>query len=308
LVLRGSTSYGKPYDIGLACGWNDQGQLGIGRTDETKVPYLRKVVFEGIPFEDEILINTVSCGWNHTLLVLNNGKLFVTGSNEYGQLGLGFISFVDRMKEVEFFRLQKLFVIKVSAGLRHSLALTSNGKLYVWGDNKFGQLGLDTQSDSSLQKKYIIFMPRCILLNSLNIEDISTGQRHSLILLSNGDLMATGDNRFGQLGCDRNKITSSYHWIFIEQKEKIKWRQIYSGWTHNIGIDVEGKVWTWGRNHLGQLGQNYHVKVYEDQPHQIDGLKSVKQVSYYGPFMNLIFKIDYVLMKGKSGFGTYSHS
>ena len=61
-------------------GWNSVGQLGLGHTEEVLLP--AKVT----PLPP---VSSVSCGWNHTLILSEEGQVFVCGSNSFGQLGTG---------------------------------------------------------------------------------------------------------------------------------------------------------------------------------------------------------------------------
>ena len=117
----------------LVFGWNKDGQLGLGPSDDVTVPR---------PLALTASITKVACGWNHTLAVTRWGSLLVWGSNSYGQLGISetrhpqpcpvelahkVSSPALRMNRVTATSLQ-LFgnsnVRDVAAGLRHSLAVS----------------------------------------------------------------------------------------------------------------------------------------------------------------------------------------
>jgi alpha-tubulin suppressor-like RCC1 family protein len=280
IVLRCKNRSGQEdevYDIALACGWNQYGQLGIGHREVLKSPCLQRMMWEHISLE-HIHVASVSCGWNHTLFALTDGRVFVCGSNDYGQLGLSMnYRHVDTLTELTFFQLHQLKIVKVAAGLRHSLALTADGDLYAWGEGKFGQLGLAEEHPFRHTPKMSVYIPESTTPKGLKFKDISAGQRHSLILTCEGRMMATGSNKFGQLGFNPHHLVASYEWLEIQQDSTMKWCQVYSGWTHNLAIDIEGNVWSWGRNHVGQLGMKCHEN-YKSRPTKLMGLNHVKQV------------------------------
>lgn len=230
-------------------------------------------------------ILSVSCGWDHTLLALENGRIFVCGSNHFGQLGLGHEEIQkDTMTELTFFQQQGLKVIKVAAGLRHSLALTNDGSVYAWGQGKFGQLGpignslSDTCRDET-KKLGIVYKPELSLSREYSVKDIAAGQRHSLAITNDGLVMTTGDNKYGQLGHDRSKIGILRTWKSIDHTPNVKWNRIFAGWTHNMAIDNEGNIWGWGRNDFGQLGTTSPPHVCQDKPLKWSLLRYPKQVT-----------------------------
>lgn len=96
-------------------GWNKDGQLGLGHTDDVMIPRYLELTAS---------IAKVACGWNHTLAITCGGTLLAWGSNAYGQLGLP----EKRRQLCPVEVSQKLFggsiLRDVAAGLRHSLAVT----------------------------------------------------------------------------------------------------------------------------------------------------------------------------------------
>jgi hypothetical protein len=81
-------------------------------------------------------------------------------------------------------------IVKISCGGWHSLALTEIGRIFGWGSNRYGQLGVDVMHSSE---------PIIIELNDLKIKKISCGPSHSLLLSCDGDIYAFGSNGWGQV-------------------------------------------------------------------------------------------------------------
>jgi len=94
-------------------------------------------------------------------------------------------------------------VATIAAGFHHSLALTSSGKLFAFGDNGYYQLGDQTKTDSSTPK---------LIADSLGEEEITsiaTGQNHVLAINASGALYGWGSNSSYQLGNGTTTLSRS---------------------------------------------------------------------------------------------------
>ncbi|KAI3770982.1 hypothetical protein L6452_02131 [Arctium lappa] len=87
----------------------------------------------------------VACGWRHTISVSSSGGLYTYGWSKYGQLGHG--DFKHHLVPHKLEALQEHCISHISGGWRHTMALTSDGKLYGWGWNKFGQVAVGDNQD-----------------------------------------------------------------------------------------------------------------------------------------------------------------
>jgi alpha-tubulin suppressor-like RCC1 family protein len=84
-------------------------------------------------------------------------------------------------------------VRSASAGLLHSLALTTTGRVLAWGDNADGQLGIGTVTGHSVP--VFVHLPKTV-----HIVSVAAGRYHSLALNRSGKVLAWGDGGDGQLG------------------------------------------------------------------------------------------------------------
>jgi len=135
----------------------------------------------------------ISVGYSHVLALTSTGEVYAWGYNYYGQLGNG--TTTSSYTPVKVTGLPN-DVIAISAGSYHSLALTSSGDVYAWGDNYYGQLGDGTTTKSSTPKK---------ITTISGIVQISAGYGYSLAVASNGDLYVWGRNDYYQLGLSTNQ-------------------------------------------------------------------------------------------------------
>ena len=151
-------------------------------------------------------------------------------------------------------------ISSMTAGQIHCGAITKKGKIYMWGSNDKGQLGL------KLTEK-IINKPR--LLNAFakkKIISIALGKYHSIALTQSFDVYSWGSNENGQLGI-------SMPMFFLMQKNE----QIYTptlvrslidkgifkiacGKKHSCGLSLTGLLYTWGDNRKGQLGHQLELQ------------------------------------------------
>ena len=87
-------------------------------------------------------IKQIICGEYHTFAICENNKIYCWGYNSYGQLGLGDND--NRNKPVEFKIKGNSSPIKqIICGGHHTFAICENNKIYCWGKNDYGQLGLE---------------------------------------------------------------------------------------------------------------------------------------------------------------------
>lgn len=128
----------------------------------------------------------------------------------------------------------------VSAGGAHSLALQSNGTVWAWGSNNFGQLGTGG-GDSNVRHQ---------VLNLSNVIAISAGGNFSLALKTDGTVWAWGKNADGELG-NGTPNNSSLPTQVIQLTDV---KAIAAGDSFALALKNDGTVWAWGSNFSGQLG------------------------------------------------------
>jgi len=203
-------------------------------------------------------ITAISTGFGNSLALDSNGKVWSWGENFFGQFGVGVVGGGDQYKGLTTtppgssttttFTIQQPVqvtglsnVIAISSGLRHCLALESNGTVWAWGDNEWGQLG-----DGTTTNRYVP-----IQVESLSgIIAIAAGHYHSLALKSDGTVWAWGNNETGELGNGTN--INSYVPVEVKGLKGIK--AIAAGEAHSMALKSDGTVWTWGNNESGQEG------------------------------------------------------
>jgi hypothetical protein len=153
----------------------------------------------------------VCCGSSDSILLTQSGKVYEYKVNEdEREKSDKYIHFELKSSKNYSFGNEK--IVMISCGKWHSLALTGSGRVFGWGENDCGQLGVDVRHSSE---------PIIIKLNDLKIQKISCGQFHSLLLSCDGDIYAFGWNRCGQVGNgtrekQRFPIKLEFNNIFID--------------------------------------------------------------------------------------------
>ena len=209
-------------------------------------------------------IETMALGGNHIGLLTTDGRLYMWGKNNSGQLGNGTevseTSPIDITNQFDLVAGERL--VDISLGKNHSSALTSSGRLYMWGYNYFGQLGDGTNQ----RKTQPIDITSAISLN-LNeyIEAIEMGGQHTSILTSEGRVYVWGLNNYGQLGLEVDQKSLLPLELVIGGQDGNIAAMVLGG-NHSLAKTKDGILYVWGKNTNGQLG-NGQVED-EDQPVQ----------------------------------------
>ncbi|XP_047668103.1 probable E3 ubiquitin-protein ligase HERC4 isoform X1 [Tachysurus fulvidraco] len=139
-------------------------------------------------------------------------------------------------------------VIRVACGNHHFMALTNDGKLFTWGQNSNGQLGLGGDLSSSPSPRFLKS------LCGIPLAQISAGGDHSFALSLSGAVFGWGKNNAGQLGLGHtNDVYSPTCVNSLSQKKTIS---ISCGEEHTATLSKGGTVFTFGSGRFGQLGHN----------------------------------------------------
>ncbi|XP_036817040.1 secretion-regulating guanine nucleotide exchange factor isoform X1 [Oncorhynchus mykiss] len=240
----------------LVCGQNHRGQLGLGHS-------LAVTTFQLCPLIGQRVAH-VSCGWDFTLVLTDHGQVLTCGSNAYGQLGVS----EPITHSVVLLPIQSVRepVIRVAAGLRHSLTVTATGSVYQWGMGLSGQ-AKRALSPQPVPEHFTSKVP-CLVpgLEQVILHSVAAGSAHCVSLTAEGDVFLWGSNKHGQL---TSSSTDSFlpRPVLLDRSplggEKVT--HVHSGWTHLVAQTESGRVFTWGRGNYGQLGRTELTNQSADQ-------------------------------------------
>jgi alpha-tubulin suppressor-like RCC1 family protein len=228
-------------------GLNRFGQLGDGTNTNRNTP----VEVNG--FTSEVV--SISSGDHYTCAIGEMGDAKCWGLNTWGQLGDGTV--IDSSFPVEVFGLDS-GVENIDAGGGHTCALLNSGGVKCWGSNGAGQLGDNSNNDSSV--------PVAVFGLSSGVESISVAY-DSCALLDNGGVKCWGSNDSGQLG-DNTRIDRPLPINTIGLSSG--GNSIHAGYYHTCSTLTLGGMKCWGRNIFGELGDGTNID--RLKPNKVVGL------------------------------------
>uniref|UniRef100_A0A671NXI9 X-linked retinitis pigmentosa GTPase regulator n=1 Tax=Sinocyclocheilus anshuiensis TaxID=1608454 RepID=A0A671NXI9_9TELE len=213
----------------------------------------------------------ISCGDEHTALVTENGKLFMFGSNNWGQLGLGTKTTVNKPTCVKALKSER---VKLAAcGRTHTLVYTSRGNLYASGGNNEGQLGLGDCDDRTSFHLVDFFSKH------EPVKMLAAGSNTSAALTQDGRLYMWGDNSEGQIGL--GKESNALNPREVSVGKRVSW--VSCGYYHSAFVTVDGALYTFGEKDSGKLGLSTEKLASHKLPQQVTGVSDkVVQVSCGG--------------------------
>ncbi|XP_029034052.2 secretion-regulating guanine nucleotide exchange factor-like isoform X1 [Osmia bicornis bicornis] len=247
--------------VDIACGWDCSAALTIegtlflwgsncfGQLGE----HLSNLRWTHEPFELLIdrKVKGISFGLRHTALITEDHKVLVAGAGNRGQLGL------SRSRNEPLLNAAYTFtevptltnVHSVNCGQRHTIVVEENGDLYGFGDNKHGQLGLNTDILSNTS-----FPIKLLDVPFKSPAEIQCGWSHT-VALSDGQIFSWGRNTYGQLGVKEFEGSSTWKVMWRENESKI--RQISVGSEHNVALTENDRIVCWGWNEHGNCGNGH---------------------------------------------------
>ena len=250
------------------CGRNDHGELGLGDTNNRNA--LTKITTNAND------VKSIYCGYNHTIILKNDGMLFGCGLNNYGQLGLGD---TDNRSTFTIIGINSGNIKEIYLGGEHTIILKNDGTLWGCGRNIEGQLGVGDTNSRSIFKQ--------ITVNTDNIKSVYCGYNYTLILKNDNTLWGCGDNTYGQLGLEDRSSRTTFTKI-TANADNIK--SVYCGAEQTFILKNDGTLWGCGYNGYGQLclGDTTYRSTFKQITTNANNIKSI----YCGYYYILIVKND----------------
>ncbi|MBI1921500.1 MAG: hypothetical protein HYS23_10540 [Geobacter sp.] len=243
-----------------AWGYNGYGQLGNGDNEYVpKIVPVKVVNLSGV--------TAVAAGGYHSLALKSGGTVWAWGSNGNGRLGTG--SSDERSDDptevtATYTGAPLPLFTKIAAGGSHSVALASDGKVWTWGYNGDGQLGIGSTDERN--KPVQVMKNATTALTDVKL--IAAGGAFTVAVNTEGSvdkIWAWGYNGYGQLGQNPTTTSTSPYAVEVSgitlgATETII--AISAGADHVLAVTSDGKLWAWGLNRYGQLGDGTTTDVY----------------------------------------------
>ena len=223
-----------------ACGLNDKGQLGLNNTTN-------KTTFTQVTTNINNDVKQVACGGKHTFIIKNDGSIWATGYNYFGQLGLN--NTVDRNVFTQVYT-DITDIKQIACGQNYTIILANDGGLWACGSNNYGEQGLGTSDYDA----HSTFTKVTTNINN-DVKEVVCGYHSTYILKNDGSLWACGYNNFGQLGLG-NSGDNTHRRTFTQVTTNINndVKQVVCGINFVYILKNDGTVWSCGCNNFGQLG------------------------------------------------------
>lgn len=166
----------------------------------------------------------------------------------------------------------------VANGLYHTVAIRSDGTLWAWGGNQYGQLGNGTYLDGGFPEQ---------IGTASNWKAIACGQSHTVALQTNGTLWAWGRNNLRQLG--NGSIASSINHA-VQIGAATDWKTIAALNNHAVAIKTDGTAYHWGNYDHNEFFQLDDPQPNIAVPTQLTGANF--ETASAGDASNLLLKTD----------------
>jgi alpha-tubulin suppressor-like RCC1 family protein len=216
-----------------AWGNNVNGMLGDGTKEQRHSP---KKIMDGV--------KSVSAG-AQTMILKTDGSLWACGGNTGGALGIG-------QGDYQALGTEKTTPVQVMDGVAYvhtnggnTAAIKTDGSLWTWGDNTFGQLG-----DGKGGPEVFSNRPIKVMDGVSSVAYGKAGTKHFMILKTDGSLWACGVNDFGRYG----NGTTTYDIKRAPVKIIDGVVAVSAGQRHTIALFHDGTLWSWGDNSRLQIG------------------------------------------------------
>jgi hypothetical protein len=188
-----------------------------------------------------VTATAVAGGNDYSYALGNNGKVYAWGFGGQAQRGDGTTTTFTTTPGLVSLP-SGVTATAIAAGKDHGLALTSNGAVYAWGYNAWGQVGDGTTSQRNTP----------VVVSGVTATAIAVGANHSLALASNGTVYAWGNNSNGQVG--DNSTTNRFTPVAVSLPGGVTATAIAGGSAHSLALGSNGTLYAWGANSNRQVG------------------------------------------------------
>jgi alpha-tubulin suppressor-like RCC1 family protein len=225
-------------------GGNTQGELGVGQTAKLN----QSTSPQNVVLLNNITIKRLVSGRQHLCGITNSDTLVCWGWNDSGQLGLTDTTarFIPTLVTSV-----GAGILQVAAGYGHTCAVRASDTV-CWGDNSKGQLGDGATTSSSLP----------VVVSQLSgVTELALGKDHSCATKSNNETWCWGSRQAGQTAQSIDAVLLDKTPVMVAALTGK--HSISAGDFHSCSISDGGATKCWGKNDLGQLGDETTATIKE---------------------------------------------
>jgi alpha-tubulin suppressor-like RCC1 family protein len=208
-----------------AWGGNDDGELGDGTTSRQAAP---------VPVATLDHVTAIAAGGRHSLALRDDGSVWAWGNNDFGQLGDGTLQ--RRLRPVRVVGIDD--AVAIDAGPAYSLAIRSGGTVWMWGDSSTSD-PTDWPTDPTAASRWVV--PTRVP-DLANVLAVAAGAHHALALTRDGQVLAWGNNRYGQIGDGTTTTRPTPVWV-PNLRHVVA---VSAGFSQSLALEADGSVWSWG--------------------------------------------------------------
>ena len=282
LLQKLSYKSNAPSGVIISFGNNSHNETGLDKSENITSPH---IIYK---LKNEI-IKHIYAGWEHNIVITNEGEIYSFGHNQFFQCGFpNLIKTQESIKDPK--NISKLNnnikALSASCGNEHSLILSKDHTVYSFGNSEDGVLGIDLSNKNNVNQFKFNKIDFGEYTNK--IIEISSGTVHNLALTYDGKIFSWGSSQGGQLGLPLEilekqpnfkdnyyistpiKVPINNKNINKNENSEINIIRVSCGEAHSLVLTNEGKVYSWGFGSNGQLGLGFC----EDSFEPGEGLKN----------------------------------
>ena len=237
-------------------GENNRGQLGDNSVDRRNTP----VALNRGNIPTGATIREITTGAEHTCAIASNNRAYCWGNNDDGQVGDGTNTARTTPVVVSQGAMPSgALVNQISAAKSgwHTCATSINERAYCWGNNWHGSLG----NNSTTNRNTPVAVSQGAMPSGSVVRQIALGQEHTCAIASDQKAYCWGHNNEGQVGDNSSKDRSTP--VAVNQGAMPSGAMVNriapSQYAHTCAIANDNKVYCWGRNSVGHLGDGTTV-------------------------------------------------
>ena len=193
----------------------------------------------------------VAAGAMHSLALVSGGEVYSFGRNTHGQLGRGAPEATGSLPAVvSALTERRVRALRVAAGAYFSLVVSEDGRLFAFGSNAYGELGVGHTVEGGGNQHTPV---EAATPAGVRLQAATGGRAHTLGLTRRGAVCAAGRNVHGQLGLGE-AVEATHVLTAVEALREEHVVQLACGNNHSLAVTLDGRVLAWGCGAGYQLG------------------------------------------------------